>query len=405
MVAPKTPEVMRVLKGQNVALASRIYLPEPGAASFRLAALARALRDSGAITTVLTSTSPEAYREPVADHQGVTVKRRRVLRDSQGYVRGYVQYMSFDIPLFFRLLFMRRLDLVVVEPPPTTGVVVALVCAIRRIPYVYYAADLWADAVASTDAPPLIARFVRWLERISMRRASAVLSVSRQVSERIDELAMGVTPTTIGNGVDTTLFSPAGPAHPSTPPYLLYAGTASEVHGAGIFMDAFARVCESNPDARLVFVGQGAERQQLEEKARSLPAGSVAFAARLSPEETASWIRGARATLASVRPGAYTIGFPTKIYASIACGTPVVYAGEGVATEFAAKYQIGWSVDYSVDDVVSAMTEALSVPVAAIERDRLARLARDEVSLMAVAGRAVSVIAAVAAPQTQRNGS
>lgn len=405
MVAPETREVTRALEGSHVVIASRIYLPEPGAASFRLAALARALRDSGAETTVLTSTAPHGYSEPVADHDDITVKRRRVLRDSLGYVRGYVQYMSFDIPLFFRLLFQRKLDAVVVEPPPTTGMVVMVVCALRRIPYVYYAADLWADAVASTDAPPLVARFVSWLERTSMRRAAAVLSVSRQVSERIDELAMGVTPTTIGNGVDTTLFAPAGPAQPASPPYLLYAGTASEVHGAGIFVDAFARVIESNPDARLVFIGQGAERQQLEEKARRLPAGSVSFAARLSPEHTASWIRGARATLASVRPGAYTIGFPTKIYASIACGTPVIYSGEGVATEFAARHDIGWSVKYSVDDVVSAMTEALLAPIPDAEHDRLAQLARDEVSLVAVADRAVSVIAAAAAPRNRRNGS
>ncbi|MDO5500237.1 MAG: hypothetical protein Q4F67_11230 [Propionibacteriaceae bacterium] len=34
----------------------------------------------------------------------------------------------------------------IVEPPPTTGLVVRVACALRRTPYVYYAADLWSVA-------------------------------------------------------------------------------------------------------------------------------------------------------------------------------------------------------------------------------------------------------------------
>ena len=62
-------------------------------------------------------------------------------------MRGYVQYLSFDIPLFFRLLFARA-DLVVSEPPPTTGLVVAISLAgCADDPFVYYAADVWTDGL------------------------------------------------------------------------------------------------------------------------------------------------------------------------------------------------------------------------------------------------------------------
>ena len=46
-----------------------------------------------------------------------------VLRDRNGYVRGYLPYLSFDLPLILRLLFARRPSVVVVEPPPTTGAI------------------------------------------------------------------------------------------------------------------------------------------------------------------------------------------------------------------------------------------------------------------------------------------
>ena len=76
-----------------------------------------------------------------------------VLRDEAGYVRGYAQYMSFDLPLALRLLAGRRPDLVVAEPPPTTGAVVRVIAALRGVPYAYYAADVWSDASQATGAP------------------------------------------------------------------------------------------------------------------------------------------------------------------------------------------------------------------------------------------------------------
>src|SRR5690554_5596093 len=153
----------------RVVIASRIYAPEPAAASFRLAALADALASDGALVTVLTTTVPGANYPPATE---VRVRRWPVLRDRAGYVRGYLQYLSFDVPLLFRLLFLKRPDVVVVEPPPTTGFVVRIVCALRGLPYVYYAADVWSDAAANA-APRVVVAFVRKLELWVLRGAAS----------------------------------------------------------------------------------------------------------------------------------------------------------------------------------------------------------------------------------------
>lgn len=379
----------------RVVIASRIYAPEPAAASYRLAALARGLHADGAQVTVLTSTSPEFVAGE--GEAGVAVRRAPVLRDSTGAVRGYVPYLSFDIPLVLRLLMVRRPDVVVVEPPPTTGAAARLVCAIRRIPYIYYAADVLSDAAAAAGSPALIVRAVRALERWVLRGAAVVLSVSDGVSLRLSELGVSATVETVGNGVDTTQFAPTGPVHELGAPYLLYAGTASEVHGAGVFLDAFARVLERHPSARLVFMGQGSEREALEQDARRLPAGSVVFEPRRSAREVSEWLRGASASLASVLPGhGYDFAFPTKMYASVACGTPVIYAGGGPGQEFARLPAVGAAADYDVAQVAGAMSEALDRPIDRAARGALADWARATVSLEAVAHRASLVVTRVA---------
>ncbi len=379
----------------RVVIASRIYAPEPAAASYRLAALAQALCTDGARVTVLTSTSPEFV--PGVGKSGISVRRAPVLRDRSGAVRGYIPYLSFDIPLVIRLLMVRRPDVVVVEPPPTTGAAARVVCGIRRIPYIYYAADVLSDAAAAAGSPATIVRAVRALERWVLRGAAVVLSVSDGVSMRLSQLGVDGGVETVGNGVDTTAFVSTGPTHRLGTPYLLYAGTASEVHGAGIFLEAFARVLEHHPDARLVFMGQGSERVALEQRARQLRAGRVVFEPRRSAAEVSEWLRGASASLASVRPGhGYDFAFPTKMYASVACGTPVIYAGGGPGREFAGSPAVGTAVDYDVAQVAGAMIAALGQPIDPAAREALANWARATVSLEAVAQRASRAVIRVA---------
>jgi glycosyltransferase involved in cell wall biosynthesis len=397
--------VPMTLAGRSIALVSRIYLPEPAAASFRLGALARTLRDAGAKVRVLTSTAPRGYDDVLVDHDGIEVRRAGVLRDRAGYVRGYAQYLSFDIPAFFRVLFSRGIGAVVVEPPPTTAFVVRIACGIRRIPYFYYAADIWADALATTKAPGFVARAVRVIERWAMRGAAAVLSTSEESSARLAELRSSERIVTIGNGVDTGLFGPDGDARVLDAPYLLYAGTASEVHGATIFLEAATLLHDEMPDLRIVFVGHGAERARLGDLAAGLGEGTVRFEPRLSAAETARWIRGARATLASVRPDGYHRAFPTKMYASVACGTRVIYAGIGPGRDFARSSQLGWAVDYEPHAVAGAMRAALASPATPAARKALARWAEENVSLQAVAARAVDAIGDLLAGRRTRRAS
>lgn len=379
----------------HVVVATRIFAPEPAAASLRLGALVRALADAGHRVTVLTTTAPGRYVPP----PGVRVRRWPVLRDRDGYVRGYLQYLSFDVPLALRLLLTPRPDVVVVEPPPTTGLVAAVVTRLRRLPMVYYAADIWSDAVVTAGMSGLVAGALRVLERRVLRAANRVVATSTGVVDRVR--ALGADATTVGNGVDTTVFHPGGPAAPGERPYLVYTGTASEVHGAEVFTRAMGKVVAERPDARLVFIGQGSDVAVMRRQAEELAPGAVTFLPRMAPEEVAPWIRGARAALASVLPGPYAFAFPSKIYAAAACGTPVLFAGVGPARELVAEGGLGQVVDHDVDAVARAMVTALDDAAGesrpdAPERSRRAAWAAEHVSATAAAGRVVEVVEDVA---------
>jgi glycosyltransferase involved in cell wall biosynthesis len=391
-----------------VRIATRLFAPEVAAAAFRLRVLADAFVSLGHPVEVLTSTPPAGL---VPDDGALRVSRLPALRDEQGNIRGYLHYLSFDVPLAVRMLVRRRPALVVCEPPPTTGVVVRLVSALQRVPYAYYAGDVWSDGAASMGAPVVVVRVLRFVESWVMRGASTVLCISDGVAERV--AALGVDSSRIvvvGNGVDTDVFAPHGPAptgaHAGTAsgaasypgsstgtvggtgdvsgPLFVYTGTMSEWQGADVLVRAFAAFRAEAPDARLVFLGQGSDVPHLRRLADELASGGVQFPGVVPPQDAAGWLRSATAALVSIKPGqGYDFAKPTKVYAATACGTPVIFAGAGAGHDLVDSQGLGWAPGYDVAGVAQAMTRAaaLTPEERAGVRDRLVAWTADNASL------------------------
>ncbi|MBX3089355.1 MAG: glycosyltransferase family 4 protein [Cryobacterium sp.] len=378
----------------SVVIASRIFTPEPAAASFRLKALADAFNEFGGDVLVLTSKVDKKllFNE---ESGSLRVKRAPVLRDRSGSVRGYLQYLSFDVPLFFRLL-LNSSRLVIVEPPPTSAVSALLSSWLRPKKIVYFAADIWSDASESTGAPRIVIRMLRRLESFVMRHAALVLAVSDEIAGRVNDLD-GRRVEVVGNGVDTGVFTWEGDKTDPGHPYLIYAGTVSEWQGAETLLLAFGEVLKTYGDVNLYFFAQGTSLPNLESLAKQLPEGRVHFRPLVPPEEIARWTRNASASLVSIQPGlGYDFAIPTKLFASLACGTPVVFAGVGPLTKMIEDNQLGWSSGWSVDEIANAIKNALSTRKSEAQSRRLSEWVEANHSLRAVAARAVQAVMKIA---------
>lgn len=385
-------------------IASRLFPPEVSAGAFRLGALADALQVQG--ETVVLTTTPPSHAPKAADAPGVDVRRWPVLRDRGGNVRGYIQYMSYDVPLALRLLFS-RFDVVIAESPPTTGIVASVVAAIRRRPVVYYAADVWTDGVISMGAPKPVIAVMRWMERAVLRRAAAIISVSDEVTERLLVLdAPRDRIATVGNGIDTAVFSPEVTAPAEAARYFVYTGTMSEWQRPDVFIRAFAQIADEAPDVRIKFFGQGAVEQDLRALAESIVPGRVDFGGVVSPPRSAAWIRGAVASLVSIVPGiGYDFARPTKTYAAAAVGTPVLFAGPATGARLVKDSALGVAVDFDADAIATAMRGLLADAESGrteTRRAERASWARDNVSLTAVASRVAEVVSQVRQQRTTK---
>jgi colanic acid/amylovoran biosynthesis glycosyltransferase len=124
------------------------------------------------------------------------------------------------------------------------------------------------------------------------KRASLFICVSEFVRKRALELGYPAEKLRVHYiGVDRRLFKPS--TQPRDPRLVLFVGRLEERKGCNYLLEAMAEVKSVVPDARLVFIGGGSKRAELEQMSRDLNVDAE-FLGRVSDEEKREWLSRAR---------------------------------------------------------------------------------------------------------------
>jgi glycosyltransferase involved in cell wall biosynthesis len=149
-----------------------------------------------------------------------------------------------------------------------------------------------------------------------------------------------------------------------------FVGKLIAAKGVDLLLDAWPAVLERRPQARLVLIGFGAERERMQAKAAAL-GGSVIFTGRLEHDELSSVLALCEAL---VMPSTFPEAFGMVAVEAAACGVlPISAAHSGLAE---VSEQLAQAVPSGVRDLLSFPIDG-DAP-AAIARRLLAWLRTDE---------------------------
>jgi colanic acid biosynthesis glycosyl transferase WcaI len=365
------------------------FPPETNAPASRLHEHARRWVSAGHRVTVITCAPnfPQGrvhdgyrnawYARTVVD--GIDVVRvKTFIFANKGFLLRTLDYISFMVAGFIAGLFQQRPDVVVATSPQFFAAVGGwLLAAFRRVPFVFELRDLWPaslEAVGALRGSGMLRTFER-LELFLYRRARAVVCVTEAfvadlVARGIDRHKLHV----VTNGVDLDQYRPA----PRSAAFAReigvegrfvvgYVGTHGMAHALDKVVDA-AAILRDQPEIHFLFVGDGATRDELIDKARALALTNVTFQASLPKARMPEVWASCDLALVHLRDTPlFATVIPSKIFEALGMGVPLVYAGPaGEASRIVERAGAGVVLPPEDPDALAASVAALAADPAGV---------------------------------------
>ena len=381
-----------------------------GAPSARTFEHARRWAELGHEVTVVTGfpNHPTGIIRP--EYRGQWVKREQVegidlLRTwvycaaNKGFFRRVLNFFSFFFSsLILGALMTGRPDVVIGTSPQFFCAVSAyLLSRIKRVPFVFEVRDIWPQSAVEMGV--LKNRWlIRALEAIEMhlyRRAMLIVPVAESTRDHL--LAKGIAPEKIKiitNGIDAAYL-----ASPSVSPeevrrqfglegkfVVSYIGTHGMAHALQVVLNVAKRfdhllqqpgaaVCSEEkggfahhlqqPGAaaypvHFLFVGEGAEKQNLKRLAESLSLNNLTFLDEQPRESLLGFYRASDVSLVPLRRlEIFRKVLPSKLFELMGVGCPIICSVEGEAARLVAAAEAGLCIEPENEDALFAAINRL----------------------------------------------
>jgi glycosyltransferase involved in cell wall biosynthesis len=371
----------------KIAYFCQYFVPETAAPAARVSELAAAWSAMGHQVTVVTGLPnhptgvvPDEYRRVIfrKEHLGPIQVWRNWLfaTPNEGFFRKTLGHLSFMLSsLVLSVPRLKGYDVLIVSSP--SFFVVLTTCVAHwawRIPYVFEVRDLWPGVFVELGVlrNKRVIAMLEWLEMFLYRRAAHVVVVTESFRDILVKRGLAADHVSVvTNGVDVARFGPDASAGEETRLrhnlgsrfVVLYIGAHGISHALRAVLDVAHRFADQT-DVRFVFVGDGAEKQKLRDRAEQLKLSNVVFLPSQPRDAVAGWYNAADIVLVPLRDiPLFDTFIPSKMFEILACGRPIVASVRGEARRILQRSGGALIADpEDVDGIAKAIDELRAQP-------------------------------------------
>jgi len=326
----------------TVALVTEYFYPDAsGSTPTDMSELARFLTDrcDGVSVSVVTSTN--LYRgttdRRLSRHEnwdGIDITRVRTPTSRRHRLSVRLALGAlFASSALLSLVTRPRFDVVVVVTNPPAAVAAAWVYGkLRRVPYVYLVHDLYPDlavALGAVRPSDVWTRAAFRMQEVWLRNAREVVPLGRCMAERIASI-YGVPENRLA--VIRSWFRPCD--EPRDDRFFarlglngftaVFAGNLSEYALLPLLLEAAVRLRDARPDIGLAFIGSGALADELRREVVRQGLNNVRVVDQLPRTVLHGVLQAAGAAIVSLDERMMGIGVPSKLYAALGAGRPIL---------------------------------------------------------------------------------
>jgi len=343
------------------------YTPEIGAIARITTEISEVLKEQGHQVTVVTGfpnhpfgVIPKEYRGKLfhwEKYSGVKLIRTYIYASpKKNRLTRILNYGSFSISSILGALFSGKHDVIfTIFPPPLVGIPTYITGLAKRIPFVLSVQDIWPELPVSLGEikNKYLIKFLEIVEALSYKWSESILVISNGFKRRLEE--KGVLKDKIHvvpNWVDVDFITPGPRYNGIRAKYglgdkfiVMFAGTIGLCQGLECVIDA-ASLISDNKDILFLFVGEGAEKQKLQDKSQEYKLENVIFLPAQPREYMPDFLAAADVCLVTLQnKPLFKITIPCKTYEIMAAGRPIVANVDGDLKELVEQAGCGIVVE------------------------------------------------------------
>jgi len=333
---------------------TQYYPPETGAPQNRLHSLAKYINKAGHEVKIVTALPNYPKNEIFASYKGkysvhefigeVPVYRTWIfVSSSRSVLARLLNYFSFVITSFFKLLQIPKADWIICESPPLfLGITAVLVSKIKRSKLIFNVSDLWPESAEKLNI--INNRFLinvsygleSWIYKNSFLISGQTQGIVRNIKERFPNKSVVWFP----NGVDIDFFEGEHEAIDWRAKLeiskenliILYAGIIGHAQGLEVIIKAAEKV--RSFAVSFIIVGDGPEKNKLLKMVVDEKLNHVYFLPNLEKAKMPSLIKSCDAYVVPLRKlDLFKGAIPSKLFEPLAMGKPILLGVEGEAKE------------------------------------------------------------------------
>ncbi|MFW8629176.1 glycosyltransferase family 4 protein [Vibrio natriegens] len=334
--------------------------------------------------------------------------------NSDGFIKRSMTFVKFALKSI-GLAFTEKYDVLFATTTPLTAGIPGIFARwLRGKPFVFEVRDLWPELPKEMGVikNPIILGLMSLLEWASYRSAHRCIGLSPGIVEGIkkrgvpeDKIAM------VPNGCDLSIFTQ--PSEPWRPDGVaqedlmaIFTGTHGMANGLGAVLDVATELqSRGRDDIKLVLVGQGKLKPQLEVKAQEMQLKNVVFHPPVNKQKLSGLMASADVgmqVLANI-PAFYYGTSPNKFFDYISAGLPVINNYPGWLAGMIEDSQCGFAVDpENPQAFANALEQAADNRESLVEMGASARqLAESQFDRQILADKWVQWVAGTAQPEVK----
>lgn len=290
---------------------------------------------------------------------------------NEGFLKRILDYISFAVMAFLVGIWIRTDMIVATSPQFFTAVAGRWLSFFKFSPWIMEVRDLWPESIAAVGAmnEGKIYKFLEWVELRLYKSAKKIIVVTDTFKRKIS--ARGIDASKIDvhkNGVILDLFEPrpkdnelmkANPQFEGKKVFA-YIGTHGMAHGLSFILNSLPKLQQSLPQAHFLFIGEGAEKENLLQQASDLKLNNVTFMPFVPKHEVVRYLSLMDVALVNLKKSdTFKTVIPSKIFEAAALQKPILLGLEGETKGIIESFKAGICFEPENEDEFIAQCHAI----------------------------------------------